>query len=112
MSSITHEITSSTRTSIRTQSKKYKHGNESSIYTGNSGSTCDPSTESTADGHPTANGCRGGEENCNGSLNMVNPPNGSSVDKMDSDHKRDFSRHSNLKNPINLAWQSYVEDNS
>ena len=80
MSSITHEITSSTRTSIRTQSKKYKHGNESSVDTGNSGSTCDPSTESTTDGHPAANGYRGREKNYNGSVNVVSPPNGSFVD--------------------------------
>ena len=83
MSSITHganEIASSVHASIKSQSKKYKHGNESSVDTGNSGSTCDPSTESTADGYPAANGCRGGEENCNSSVNVVNPPNGSFVD--------------------------------
>ncbi|KAF2311217.1 hypothetical protein GH714_020979 [Hevea brasiliensis] len=62
LSSITHganEIASSVRASIRSQSKKYKHGNESSVDTGNSGSTCDPSTESTADAHPTVNGFHG-----------------------------------------------------
>ncbi|CAN0896074.1 Diacylglycerol kinase 1 [Linum grandiflorum] len=84
LSSITHganEIASSVRASIRSQGKKYKHGNGNSIDTGNSGGIGDPSTESTADTHPSANGCNGGEENCAGSLNVGSPrPDGAVVD--------------------------------
>ncbi|EEF47790.1 diacylglycerol kinase 1 [Ricinus communis] len=93
LSSITHganEIASSVRASIRSQSKKYKHGNESSVDTGNSGSTCDMSTESTADACPTINGSHSVEENCNGSLNVASPRNGTTVDRMDS--KPSFKR--------------------
>ncbi|KEH32000.1 putative diacylglycerol kinase (ATP) chromatin regulator PHD family [Medicago truncatula] len=59
LSSITHganEIASSVRASIRSQSKKYKHGNEIPAESGNSESTGDISTESTADSHQIANG--------------------------------------------------------
>ncbi|XP_057995098.1 diacylglycerol kinase 1-like isoform X2 [Hevea brasiliensis] len=97
LSSITHganEIASSVRASIRSQSKKYKHGNESSVDTGNSGSTCDPSTESTADAHPTVNGFHGVGESCNGSLNVGSPRHGGSVDRMDSKHS--FKRSGSL----------------
>ncbi|XP_065878381.1 diacylglycerol kinase 1 isoform X1 [Euphorbia lathyris] len=98
LSSITHganEIASSVRASIRSQSKKkYKRGNEASADTRNSGSTCDMSTESTADAHPTMNGSHGMKENCN-SLNRENSCNGEIVDRMDS--KAGFKR----SGPIN-----------
>ncbi|PNY12924.1 diacylglycerol kinase 1-like protein [Trifolium pratense] len=59
LSSITHganEIASSVRASIRSQGKKYKHGNETLAESGNSESTSEISTESTADSHQIANG--------------------------------------------------------
>ncbi|WJX90076.1 Diacylglycerol kinase [Trifolium repens] len=59
LSSITHganEIASSVRASIRSQSKKYKHANETLAESGNSESTSEISTESTADSHQIANG--------------------------------------------------------
>ncbi|KAJ1421834.1 Protein kinase C-like, phorbol ester/diacylglycerol-binding domain [Sesbania bispinosa] len=57
-SSITHganEIASSVRASIRSQSKKYKHGNEPSVESGNSESIGETSTESTGDSHQIVN---------------------------------------------------------
>lgn len=59
LSSITHganEIASSVRASIRSQSKKYKHANETLAESGNSESCSEISTESTADSHQIANG--------------------------------------------------------
>ncbi|KAK7292177.1 hypothetical protein RIF29_07933 [Crotalaria pallida] len=59
LSSITHganEIASTVRASIRNQSKKYKHGNEPSVESGNNESTGEISTESTADSHQIVNG--------------------------------------------------------
>ncbi|KAL5183133.1 Diacylglycerol kinase 1 [Glycine soja] len=59
LSSITHganEIASSVRASIRNQSKKYKHGNEPSVESGNSESIGEVSTESTGDCHQIHNG--------------------------------------------------------
>ncbi|KHN18343.1 Diacylglycerol kinase 1 [Glycine soja] len=59
LSSITHganEIASSVRASIRNQSKKYKHGNEPSVESGNSESIGEVSTESTGDSHQIHNG--------------------------------------------------------
>ncbi|KDP31322.1 hypothetical protein JCGZ_11698 [Jatropha curcas] len=87
LSSITHganEIASSVRASIRSQSKKYKHGNESSVDSGNSASTCDASVESTDDAHPKVNGSHGMEESCNGSLNVGSPQHSGVVDRLDS----------------------------
>ncbi|XP_057415796.1 diacylglycerol kinase 1 isoform X1 [Lotus japonicus] len=58
LSSITHganEIASSVRASIRNQSKKYKHGNESLGESGNS-EIGEMSTETTADSHEVVNG--------------------------------------------------------
>ncbi|XP_050223080.1 diacylglycerol kinase 1 [Mercurialis annua] len=93
LSSITHganEIASTVRASIRSQSKKHKHVNESSVDTGNSGSTCDTSMESTGDAHPTINGSHGVEDICNGSMKVVSPQNGGNMDRTES--KRSFKR--------------------
>ncbi|KAL5749121.1 hypothetical protein ACOSP7_023724 [Xanthoceras sorbifolium] len=88
LSSITHganEIASTVRASIRSQSKKYKHGNEPSVDSVNSGSTCEASTESTADAHKTVNGSHGIEESCNGGTTMGSShPAGELDNKMDS----------------------------
>ncbi|CAN1137983.1 Diacylglycerol kinase 1 [Linum perenne] len=76
LSSITHganEIASSVRATIRSQSKKNKHGNKNSVETGDSGSTGDPSTESVPDHHPSSNGFSGVEDSCPGSLNVGSP---------------------------------------
>lgn len=98
LSSITHganEFASSVRASIRSQGKKYKNGNESSIDTGNSGSTGDMSTESTADTHQMVNGSNGTEENCNGSMNVeVQHQNGDVDSKLD--RKPSFKRSSSM----------------
>ncbi|KAA8542534.1 hypothetical protein F0562_023686 [Nyssa sinensis] len=100
LSSITHganEIAYSVRASIRSQSKKYKQGNEASADTGNSSSISDTSTESTADTHQTVNGSHRTEENCNGSINMGEPDrnqDGDTVKKMDS--KPIFKRSSSI----------------
>lgn len=58
-SSITHganEIASSVRASIRSQSKKYKHGHENSADTCNSSGTCDASSESSSNSLQPVNG--------------------------------------------------------
>lgn len=100
LSSITHganEFASSVRASIRSQGKKYKPGNESSFDTGtgNSGSTGDMSTESTADTHQIVNGSHGMEEHCNGSMNMeVQHQNGIVDNKLD--RKPSFKRSSSF----------------
>lgn len=100
LSSITHganEFASSVRASIRSQGKKYKTGNESSFDTGagNSGSTGDMSTESTADTHQIVNGSHGMEEHCNGSMNMeVQHQNGIVDNKLD--RKPSFKRSSSF----------------
>ncbi|CAI0560376.1 unnamed protein product [Linum tenue] len=99
LSSITHganEIASSVRASIRIQSKKYKHGSENSIDSGNSGSIGDPSTETTAETHPCANSCNGGEENCAGSLNMGSPYRDSANVDNKLESKPSFKRSGSL----------------
>lgn len=88
LSSITHganEIASTVRASIRSQSKKYKHGNTISTGTGNSGSTGDMSTESTADTNQAVNGSHEMEENCNGVVDVDLQHRDTDVDnKLDS----------------------------
>lgn len=98
LSSITHganEIASQVRASIRSQSKKYKHGNEPSVDTVDSGSTCDTSTESTADGHKTVHSSNGVEENCNGSVTAGDPHQGGEVDKK-MESKPSFKRSGSI----------------
>lgn len=94
LSSITHganEIASTVRASIRSQSKKYKQGNDSSVDTANGGSTCELSADSTADAHRTENGKHGIDESCNGSLTAGNSQQGGELDnKFDS--KPSFKR--------------------
>ena len=97
MSSITqgpNEIASSVRATIRSQSNKSKHGNETSVDTGNSGSTTgDMSTESTADTHQAVNGSHEIEENRNGTVNVDLQHQDGDVDrKLDS--KPSFKRSS------------------
>ncbi|OAY31111.1 diacylglycerol kinase 1 [Manihot esculenta] len=106
LSSITHganEIASTVRASIRSQSKKYKHGNESSVDTGNIGSTCDPTTESTADAYPTVNGSHVVEESCNGSLHVESPRHGGSVARLES--KPSFKRSGSLNQKDEYQYQ-------
>ncbi|PON68951.1 Diacylglycerol kinase [Parasponia andersonii] len=94
LSSITHganEIASSVRASIRSQSKKYKHESGTSVDSGNSGSTVDMSTESTADTHQAVNGSHAIDENCNGNTNVDVQHKDDDVDnKLDS--KPSFKR--------------------
>ncbi|CAA2975259.1 diacylglycerol kinase 1 [Olea europaea subsp. europaea] len=72
LSSLTHganEIASSVRASIRSQSKKYKHGTEPSADTGNSSNLSVSSAESTTETSTTVNGSHSMEENCNQNVN-------------------------------------------
>lgn len=93
LSSITqgaNDIASSVRASIRSQSKKYKHGRENSLDSGNSGNIGDASTDSTAETRPAINGGHVAEENCNGDTSTSFPNRDADVDnKVDS--------HSSLK---------------
>ncbi|PQQ16417.1 hypothetical protein Pyn_16260 [Prunus yedoensis var. nudiflora] len=50
-----NEMASSVCATVRSKSNKSKHGNETSVDTGNSGSTGGMSTESTADTHQAVN---------------------------------------------------------
>ncbi|KAL5544582.1 hypothetical protein UlMin_008366 [Ulmus minor] len=96
LSSITHganEIASSVRATIRSQSKKYKHENETSADTGNNGCTVDMSTESTADTHQNVTHAM--EENCNGSSDADVQHNDDDVDKK-LDSKPSFKRSSSI----------------
>lgn len=73
LSSITHganEIASSVRATIRSQSKKYKQGTETSADSRNSG-TADTSMESTAESNPAVNGSYQMDENCNGEFSTA-----------------------------------------
>ncbi|GLT25221.1 hypothetical protein SLA2020_003650 [Shorea laevis] len=84
LSTITHganEIASSVRASIITQSKKYKHDNEPSFDTDICGSTCDTSTDSTAETSQTVNGPHPIEESCNGRMNGIGPQQDGDADK-------------------------------
>lgn len=72
LSSITHganEIASSVRATIRSQSKKYKQGTETSADSRHSGNA-DTSTEDTAESNPAVNGSFQMDENCNGEFSM------------------------------------------
>ncbi|KAG2243689.1 hypothetical protein Bca52824_094473 [Brassica carinata] len=69
---ITHganELASTVRASIRSQSKKYKQASETSVDSGNSGSNCDESMESTADTGPAVNGTHAVLENSGSVMN-------------------------------------------
>ncbi|KAI4335921.1 hypothetical protein L6164_014517 [Bauhinia variegata] len=106
LSSITHganEIASSVRASIRNQSKKYKHGNEPSIETGNSDTISEMSTESTADTHQVANGSCEVEENYNHNLN-------NEVHLQDSDTDNTMGRKPSFRrnSSINQKEESHV----
>lgn len=96
LSSITHganELASSVRASIRSQSKKYRHENEPSANTDNSGSTCDTSTDSTADASQTVNGFHPTEESCNGRMNVSAQLQDGDVDnKLDSKSKPSLNK--------------------
>lgn len=73
LSSLTHganEIASSVRASIRSQSKRYKHGNETCIDTNISSQEGDTSTDCSADTHQVTNGSHVLEEISNGSMDM------------------------------------------
>ncbi|XP_048329235.2 diacylglycerol kinase 1 [Ziziphus jujuba] len=98
LSSITqgaNEIASSVRATIRSQSKKYKNLNETSVDTENSGSIIDMSTESSADTHQAISGSHGTEENCNGNSNVDDKPQDGDIDnKLDS--KPSFKRTSSI----------------
>ncbi|KAK4781564.1 hypothetical protein SAY86_015666 [Trapa natans] len=87
LSSITHganEIASSVRASIRSQGKRYKHGSENSIDTGNSGNVCEASTDSSAETRPAMNGSHATEENCNGETSTPVVNRDAELDKVDS----------------------------
>ena len=95
LTSITNEIASSMRASIMSQSKKYKHENENSVDSGNSGSTVDMSTESTAETHHAVNGSHGMDEKLNGGTNVDGQHKDDVVDKK-LDSKPSFKRTSSI----------------
>ncbi|XVE54718.1 hypothetical protein DITRI_Ditri03aG0104400 [Diplodiscus trichospermus] len=84
LSSITHganELASSVRATIRSQSKKHKHNNETSVDIGSNGIICDISTESTADTPENVNGSHATEDNCIDGMNMGSPCQDGAIDK-------------------------------
>ncbi|WRX17036.1 Diacylglycerol kinase [Theobroma cacao] len=98
LSSITlgaNEFASSVRATIRSQSKKHKHNNETSVDAGSTGSVCDICTESTVDSPQNANGSHAIEENCNGSMNVGTPRHDGGVDKK-LESKPSFKRSGSL----------------
>ncbi|KAE9602206.1 hypothetical protein Lal_00049984 [Lupinus albus] len=98
LSSITHganEIASSVRASIRNQSKKYKHGNEPSVESGNSESTSEIPTESSGDTDQIVNGHHEVEEKNNADANKeVQHQDGDVDNKMDK--KPSLGRNSSI----------------
>ncbi|KAL2254082.1 diacylglycerol kinase 1 [Sesamum indicum] len=88
LSSITHganEIASSVRASIRSQSKKYKHGYETTADTGNRSNMSDTSTESVAATSPKGASCNKVEGHYDGPVYMeeVNQQQNGEGKKMD-----------------------------
>ncbi|KAL8523847.1 hypothetical protein ACS0TY_013712 [Phlomoides rotata] len=86
LSSITqgaNEIASTVRASIRSQSKKYKHGVETSTDTVNSSNVSDTSIESAADTGQTVNGSHNIEENHSGSTNTEEVDQNTEAKKME-----------------------------
>ncbi|KAK4402253.1 Diacylglycerol kinase [Sesamum angolense] len=88
LSSITHganEIASSVRASIRSQSKKYKHGYETSADTGNRSNMSDTSTESVAATSPKGNSSNRVEGHYDGPAHVeeVNQQQNGEAKKMD-----------------------------
>ncbi|GFZ12141.1 diacylglycerol kinase1 [Actinidia rufa] len=100
LSSLTHganEIASSVRATIRSQSKKHKQGNDTSVDSGDSTGIGDTSTESTGDTRQTVNGSRAMEESTNGSINAGGADqhqDDDGVKKLDS--KPSFKRSSSI----------------
>lgn len=99
LSSITHganEIASSVRASIsRSQSKKYQHGNEPPVESGNSESISEISTESTGNTHQMVNGHHEVEEKNNAGINKeVQHQDGDVDNKMD--RKPSLGRNSSI----------------
>ncbi|KAK1306428.1 Diacylglycerol kinase 1 [Acorus calamus] len=71
LSSITHganELASTVRGHIRSKSKKYKHGSENSVESGNGSSTADSAPESNVDTHQSVNVYNVVSENRNGAV--------------------------------------------
>ncbi|XWS37287.1 hypothetical protein CRYUN_Cryun19dG0030300 [Craigia yunnanensis] len=98
LSSITHganELASSVRATIKSQSKKHKHNNETSFDTGSNGSICDISSESTADTPQNVNGSHATEENCIGGMNVGTPRQDSGIDKK-MESKPSFKRSGSI----------------
>ncbi|VFQ76474.1 unnamed protein product [Cuscuta campestris] len=123
LSSITHganEFASSVRATIRSQSKKYKHGNEKhmsedSAGTGNGNPVGDISSESIADTSLAVNGSHIMEENCNGGMHaesvekerdgdIKNPEPKAKLKKSPSVNKKDDTQ------PIGMRLKYEVTD--
>ncbi|XP_058070330.1 diacylglycerol kinase 1 isoform X2 [Magnolia sinica] len=113
LSSITHganELASSVRGYVRTHSKKYKHGGETSVESVNCGNTAGSSTESTADAPQTLKGPHGNDDNCNGVVDMVRPQISGEIDnkeEMKSNQKRSLSSIRNDDSQILGMKQKY-----
>ncbi|KAL5723087.1 diacylglycerol kinase (ATP) [Ranunculus cassubicifolius] len=113
LSSITHganEIASTVRGRIRSHSKKYKQGTETSGDSVASQSTCDSLTESSGDTLDTSKGSHGNGENCQGSIENKGTDQGDdSNNKVDlkPNYKRSISFNCNDEAHSLAAKQRY-----
>ncbi|XVE56847.1 hypothetical protein DITRI_Ditri04bG0043500 [Diplodiscus trichospermus] len=98
LSSITHganEFASSVRATIRSQSKKHKHDNETLIDTSGNGSISDISTECTSDTPQNINGSHSIGDNCDGGVNVGTPLQDGGIDKK-MESKPSFKRSGSI----------------
>ncbi|KAF6165158.1 hypothetical protein GIB67_000742 [Kingdonia uniflora] len=114
LSSITHganELASNVRERIRSQSKKHKHVAEASADSGNSCSTCDSSSESTADRHPNSMDAHGiGGSSTGGGMDMKGAyPSREADNKMElkPSYKRSTSSNWNGESQILRSKQNH-----
>lgn len=112
LSSITqgaNEIASNVRGRIRSQSKKHKYRNGSSVDLGSVSSACDTLTDSTSGTSVTVNGLHTVEDNCNGSGGTVDQKcNGDLVKHTDTKANLRRSTSINQKDDQVVQKQKYV----
>ncbi|XP_021733945.1 diacylglycerol kinase 1-like [Chenopodium quinoa] len=112
LSSITqgaNEIASTVRGRIRSQSKKHKYKNGSSVDLGGGSSACDTSTDNTSGTSVTVNGSHTMEDNCNGSGSTGDQNCNGDLDKH-TDLKPDLKRSTSItqKDDQVVQKQRYV----
>lgn len=106
LSSITqgaNEIASTVRASIRSQSKKYKHGVETSTDSVNSSNVSDTSIEGAADTSQMVNGSHGIEENHSGSTNTEEVDQNTEAKKMEKTPSLKRNSSINQRDEVQLA---------